>query len=141
MVSPDTESSNLLYKNKRLRIKFGLSIVANYHEWEQINCPYNMIHIIWSILGCSCTSHPSPTHEGIIPHLVNSLSIRLFHRLLSIIIFPPFCHHKYFFAKPYGQSQIRNDQRNGRKTRKKDEKQIAIRQQPQWEVRDEKRTC
>ena len=99
MVSPDTEASNLLYKNKRLRIEFGLSIVANYHEWEQINCPYNMIHIIWSILGCSCTSHPSPTHEGIIPHLVNSLSIRLFHRLLSIIIFPPFCHHKYFFCK------------------------------------------
>ena len=44
----------------------------------------------------------------IIPHLVNSMSIRLFHRLLSIIIFPPFCHHKYFFAKnlTYGHLKL-----------------------------------
>ena len=43
MIFPVTVANNLLYKNKRLRIKFGLSIVANYHEWEQINCPYDMI--------------------------------------------------------------------------------------------------
>ena len=55
-----------------------------------------------------CCSHTSLQIRVSIPHLVNSMSIRLFHRLLSIIIFPPFCHHKYFFCKnlTYGHLKL-----------------------------------